>query len=57
MAVKDGRLGMPMDVQVGRHDSTVHAQGFSCQKREQMIMTSLGDVTVMVLMYIGWEVI
>ena len=25
--------GMPADAQVGQHDSTAHAQGFSCQKR------------------------
>ena len=34
VAVRDGRVGMPMDVQAGQHDSTVHAQGFSCLKSE-----------------------
>ena len=32
MAVRDGRLGMPIDVQAGQHDS---AQGFSHLKREE----------------------
>ena len=34
VAVRDGRLGMLMDVQVGWHNSTVHGQGFSNLKRE-----------------------
>ena len=42
---------MLIDVQMGWHDSTVHVQGFSCQKKEQMIMTSFGDITVIMLMY------
>ena len=38
-----------MDVQVGWSGSTAHVQGFSCSKVEQTIVTSLGDVTIMVL--------
>ena len=34
MAVRDGWVGMPTDAQVGQHDSTAHAQGFSHLKRE-----------------------
>ena len=42
---------MPMDVQVGWCNSTVHVQGFPAGRGKQSIMTSLGDITVMVLMY------
>ena len=34
MAVRDGRPGTLTDAQVGQHNSTAHAQGFSHQKRE-----------------------
>ena len=34
IAVRESRVGMPMDVQAGWHDSTAHVQGFSCLKRE-----------------------
>ena len=34
IAVRDGRVGTPMDVQVGWCDSTVHVQCFSHLKRE-----------------------
>ena len=34
VAARVGRVGMPKDVQAGQHYSTVHAQGFSCLKRE-----------------------
>ena len=34
VAVRDGRVGTPVDVQVSWHDSTVHAQGFSHLKGE-----------------------
>ena len=33
MQLSESSVGTPMDVQVGQHDSAVHAQGFSCQKR------------------------
>ena len=34
IAVRNGRRGMLMDAQVGQHDSTPHAQGFSYLKSE-----------------------
>ena len=40
-----------MDVQVGWHDPTAHAQGFFPAGRgKQMIVMSLGNVTVITLM-------
>ena len=40
---------MSIDVQVDQHSSTGHVQGFSHSKGKQMVVTSLGDVTTMVL--------
>ena len=45
------QVGVPMDPQVGRHDFTTHAQGFSNQKGEQTIVTSFNDITVIPLMH------
>ena len=38
-----------MDMQVGQHDSTVQAQGFLTGRGKQTIVTSLGDVTIVLL--------
>ena len=54
MAVRDNRAGTPTDVQVGQHDPTAHMQRFFLPKvLKQMTVMSFGDVTDILLTYIG----
>ena len=50
MAVRDGRAGMLTDALVDQHNSTAHAQGSPTWRGKQMIVTSLDDITIIMLM-------